>query len=104
MDRMFGLLSASKEVADAPDARPLVVDGGQVRFEHVSFAYEPSRPILHDVTFTIDAVDDERPRIRRIGNFLRGRQQAEHAVHVGQALLQLATTISQYDTGADSSS
>ncbi|KAF1854998.1 hypothetical protein Lal_00009404 [Lupinus albus] len=55
MDRMFGLLSAAKEVADLPDARPLAVAGAQVRFEHVNFAYEPARSILHDVTFTIDA-------------------------------------------------
>ncbi|ERJ39209.1 Lipid A export ATP-binding/permease protein MsbA [Burkholderia sp. AU4i] len=55
MDRMFGLLSAAKEVADLPDARPLAVAGAQVRFEHVNFAYEPARPILHDVSFTIDA-------------------------------------------------
>lgn len=55
MDRMFGLLSAAKEVADLPDARALAVAGAQVRFEHVNFAYEPARPILHDVSFTIDA-------------------------------------------------
>jgi ATP-binding cassette subfamily B protein len=55
MDRMFGLLSAAKEVADRPDAQPLAVAGAQVRFEHVNFAYEPARQILHDVTFTIDA-------------------------------------------------
>ena len=55
MDRMFGLLSAAKEVADLPDARPLAVAGAQVRFEHVNFAYEPARQILHDVSFTIDA-------------------------------------------------
>ncbi|SEJ22893.1 ABCB family ABC transporter ATP-binding protein/permease [Paraburkholderia diazotrophica] len=55
MDRMFTLLGASREVPDAPDAPPLAVCGAQVGFEHVSFAYEPSRSILHDVSFTIPA-------------------------------------------------
>ncbi|MEM5382020.1 ABC transporter ATP-binding protein/permease [Paraburkholderia phymatum] len=55
MDRMFTLLGASREVPDAPDAPPLAVRGAQVGFEHVNFAYEPSRPILHDVSFTIPA-------------------------------------------------
>ncbi|MEX3930641.1 ABC transporter ATP-binding protein/permease [Paraburkholderia phymatum] len=55
MDRMFTLLGAAREVPDAPDALPLSVRGAQVGFEHVSFAYEPSRPILHDVCFTIPA-------------------------------------------------
>jgi ABC-type transport system involved in Fe-S cluster assembly fused permease/ATPase subunit len=31
------------------------VTEGVVRFEHVSFAYDPSRPILHDVSFEIPA-------------------------------------------------
>jgi ATP-binding cassette subfamily B protein len=30
--------------------RALAVAGAQVRFEHVNFAYEPARPILHDVS------------------------------------------------------
>ena len=55
MDRMFTLLGAAREVPDAPDALPLVERGAQVSFEHVNFAYEPARPILHDVSFTIAA-------------------------------------------------
>src|SRR5262245_46806446 len=55
LDRMFALLEREREVADAPDAQPLQVRTGVVRFEHVSFAYEPSRPILHDVTFEVPA-------------------------------------------------
>ncbi|KAF1030307.1 MAG: ATM1-type heavy metal exporter [Burkholderia plantarii] len=55
MDRRFSLLSAPREVADAPDARVLAVRGARVRFEHVNFAYERTRQILHDVDFTIEA-------------------------------------------------
>ncbi len=53
MEYMFGLLARDAEVADRPDAQPLVVTGGEIRFEHVSFAYEPRRQILHDVDFTV---------------------------------------------------
>jgi ATP-binding cassette subfamily B protein len=55
MDRMFTLLGAAREVPDAPHAPPLAVRGAQVSFERVNFAYEPSRQILHDVSFTIAA-------------------------------------------------
>ncbi len=56
LDRMFTLMDREREVADAPGARPLAL-GGQpcVRFEDVHFAYEPSRPILHGVSFEIPA-------------------------------------------------
>ncbi|MBB4844823.1 ATP-binding cassette subfamily B protein [Paucibacter oligotrophus] len=55
LDKMFGLLEREREVADAPDAKVLQVQGAAVRFEHVSFAYDKARPILHDVSFEIPA-------------------------------------------------
>ena len=55
VERMFALLHRPKEVEDAPDARPLAVLGGEVQFEHVRFAYNADRPILHDVSFTVPA-------------------------------------------------
>ena len=53
MERMFGLLDEHAEVQDAPGAKPLVTRGGEVRFEHVSFRYNPDRAILDDIDFTI---------------------------------------------------
>jgi ABC-type transport system involved in Fe-S cluster assembly fused permease/ATPase subunit len=53
LDKMFTLLERNREVDDAPGAPALAVRAGHVRFEHVSFAYEPSRPILHDISFEI---------------------------------------------------
>jgi ATP-binding cassette subfamily B protein len=53
VERLFKLLSENLEVKDAADARQLQVAGGAVRFDSVSFAYDPARPILHDVSFTI---------------------------------------------------
>jgi ATP-binding cassette subfamily B protein len=55
VERMFDLMGRPREVEDRPDARVLDVVAGQVRFDHVSFAYNPDRPILHDVSFTIPA-------------------------------------------------
>ena len=53
LDKMFTMLESRREVDDAPGALPLRVSSGAVRFEHVSFAYEPERPILHDLSFEI---------------------------------------------------
>jgi ATP-binding cassette subfamily B protein len=55
VERMFTLLHRPREVEDAPDARELDVVAGEVTFEHVNFAYNADRPILHDVSFTIPA-------------------------------------------------
>src|SRR6185295_15347716 len=44
-----------REVADKPGAVPLARRDATVRFENVSFAYEPARPILHHVSFEIPA-------------------------------------------------
>ena len=53
MQRMFGLLQQSPRVTDAPGARPLRAQRPAVRFENVSFAYQPARVILQDVSFEI---------------------------------------------------
>jgi ATP-binding cassette subfamily B protein len=55
MEAMFGLLDASAEITDAPDAPALNLVGGQVAFEHVTFAYDPRRPVLKDVSFRVPA-------------------------------------------------
>ncbi len=56
LDKMFALLEKEREVADQPGAQALhILAEPTVRFEHVNFAYEASRPILHDVSFEIPA-------------------------------------------------
>src|SRR5574337_1070871 len=56
LDRMFRLMEREREVADPPGASALrLAAAPEVRFEDVSFAYEPARPILHHVSFTIPA-------------------------------------------------
>ncbi len=53
LDKMFTLMERNREIADVPGAQPLRVDGANVTFSHVNFAYEAARPILHDISFEI---------------------------------------------------
>ena len=55
MERMFDLRRVPPEVQDNPAAPPLSVAGGEVRFEDVEFGYDPRRPILKGVSFTVPA-------------------------------------------------
>src|SRR5262249_49373983 len=47
------LLNEPLEIRDATTAVPLAVRRGEIRFDNVSFRYDPERQILHDVDFTI---------------------------------------------------
>jgi ATP-binding cassette subfamily B protein len=63
-ERVFRLLDTKPDWEDAPDAVALpdprqpaagpntAAPGMQVEFRNVTFAYEPGRPVLHDVSFT----------------------------------------------------
>ena len=71
LDKMFTLMEKEREIADEPGALPLVFhplasvaaaqEGMQsapaldatVRFQNVSFAYDPARPILKNISFEI---------------------------------------------------
>jgi len=55
IETMFALLDEPAEVLDRPGAKPLHVTSGAVKFEDVSFAYEPGRPILKNVSFEVPA-------------------------------------------------
>ena len=55
IEKMFELLTVDAEIKDRDDAVPLVPQGGSIRFENVSFGYDPRRPILGDVSFTVPA-------------------------------------------------
>jgi ATP-binding cassette subfamily B protein len=56
LSRMFVLMDQAREVADAPGAVPLQLQGQpELRFDDVQFAYDPARPILQGVSFTVPA-------------------------------------------------
>ncbi|MCO4319770.1 ABC transporter ATP-binding protein/permease [Phyllobacterium sp. 21LDTY02-6] len=55
IEQMFDLLDVRQEVEDKPDAKPLAIARGAVRFDDVRFAYDEKRPILKGVTFDVPA-------------------------------------------------
>jgi ATP-binding cassette, subfamily B, heavy metal transporter len=55
IERMFSILEREPEIKDKPGAEPLLVKRGTIRFENVSFAYEPDRQILKGVSFEVPA-------------------------------------------------
>lgn len=55
IERMFSILAREPEIEDKPGARPLAIKHGAIRFENVSFAYEPGRQILNSISFEVPA-------------------------------------------------
>ena len=53
MEAMFNLIDTPAEVVDKANAPRLMVSGGSVVFEDVTFAYEADRPILNGVSFAV---------------------------------------------------
>jgi ATP-binding cassette subfamily B protein len=53
MEQMFALLDVPAEVRDAPNAAPLALGAGEIRFEDVRFGYRPDREILKGISFTV---------------------------------------------------
>jgi ATP-binding cassette subfamily B protein len=55
MEKMFSLLTEHREIADASNAKTLVIGKASVKFEQVEFSYAPDRQILFGVSFDIPA-------------------------------------------------
>ncbi|MGE5472503.1 MAG: ABCB family ABC transporter ATP-binding protein/permease [Bacteroidota bacterium] len=53
IERMFNLLKANREIADAPDARELPGGPLQINFDAVDFGYDPDREILKNLSFAV---------------------------------------------------
>jgi ATP-binding cassette subfamily B protein len=53
LETMAGLLALRPEIEDRPDARPLALARGELRFEDVTFGYDARRPILQELSFTV---------------------------------------------------
>ena len=48
-ERIFALLDTDPEIVDKPDALALAVVDGHVRFEDVTFGYDPEQPVLTEI-------------------------------------------------------
>lgn len=55
LEKLYGLMNMKAEVSDAPDAKPLQVKGGEVRFENVSFTHDARAAGIDRVSFTVPA-------------------------------------------------
>lgn len=55
IENLTELLHEVPEIADGPGATPITVRSGHIEFRDVDFAYDPRRPILQKVTFTVPA-------------------------------------------------
>ncbi|MEJ7841472.1 MAG: ABC transporter ATP-binding protein [Rubrobacter sp.] len=53
-ERIYNILDEEPEPPDPPHARKFGQMEGRVAFGHVTFAYEPGRPVLRDVDFEIE--------------------------------------------------
>ncbi len=52
--RIFEVLDTPVAIADAPGSQPIAAPlHGDIRFEHVTFGYDPARPVLKDVNLHI---------------------------------------------------
>jgi ATP-binding cassette subfamily B protein len=51
--RLFEILDIEPAIADKPGAPPLAPTAGVLRFEHVDFAYDAGKPVLHDISFSV---------------------------------------------------
>jgi len=55
IEKMFELLAVDREIADHANAQPLRVENGVITFDDVHFGYDPRRPILQGVSFSVPA-------------------------------------------------
>lgn len=53
-ERVYGILDEGTEPADPPGAIALARARGRIDFDRVSFAYNASREVLHELSFTVE--------------------------------------------------
>ncbi len=55
IEAMFDVLGQNAEIKDRPEAKPLAIEQGAIKFDNVHFAYDPARPILKGISFEVPA-------------------------------------------------
>jgi subfamily B ATP-binding cassette protein MsbA len=53
--RLFEVLDIEPDIRDLPDARPLRITGGEIRFDDVRFGYQPHAVALDGISLTVPA-------------------------------------------------
>jgi ATP-binding cassette subfamily B protein len=53
IEKMFSILGRQPEIEDTPGAKQLAISAGAIKFDNVSFAYEPARLILKGISFEV---------------------------------------------------
>ena len=51
--RVFGIIDREVILRQAPDAKPLALERGEIEFRNVSFAYDPAASVLKGVNLTV---------------------------------------------------
>ncbi len=74
--RMFEVLDTKPEVVEAPTPVRLDTMEGNITFDHVNFHYNPNRPILKDVSFTIRKGD----HVGLVGHTGSGKSTIAHLI------------------------
>jgi ATP-binding cassette, subfamily B, heavy metal transporter len=55
LENMFSLMDMPQDVKNKANAQPIQFNQGEIVFENVSFHYQPNRPILQDIHFSVPA-------------------------------------------------
>lgn len=55
MENMLDLMDEPIEIQDGPHALPLIATKGKIEFRNVNFSYVPERPIIKDLSFTVES-------------------------------------------------
>jgi ABC-type transport system involved in Fe-S cluster assembly fused permease/ATPase subunit len=55
VEEMFALLEVGADIRDKPGATMLKPGRGEIVFDNVSFAYDPERPIIQNLSFSVPA-------------------------------------------------
>lgn len=53
-ERVFEILDTAPEIQDEPGAKPMPRIQGRVEFDHVTFSYDAGKPVIQDLTFTVE--------------------------------------------------
>ncbi len=54
-ERIFQVIDEPEDIVNSPNARELPAGRGLVRYERVTFGYDPERPVLHEIDLELES-------------------------------------------------